>query len=135
MNWYLAVLKKYADFKGRARRKEYWMYTLFQILFGIVAMMLDGALGLTVGLLPYGFIYLAYTLATFIPSLAVTCRRLHDTSKSGWMFLIVLIPIVGAIWLLVLMCLDSTPGTNKWGPNPKNEQAINNEALDSHLAR
>jgi uncharacterized membrane protein YhaH (DUF805 family) len=119
MNWYLKVLKQYADFSGRARRKEYWMFTLFNIIFIIVAMTLDNILGLTVGELPYGVFYVLYALAVLIPGIAVTVRRLHDVGKSGWDFLIVLIPLIGAIWLLVLMVTDSNPGENQYGQNPK----------------
>jgi len=119
MNWYLKVLKQYADFSGRARRKEYWMFVLFNIIFVIVATILDNILGTTVGELPYGIFYFLYVLAIFIPGLAVTVRRLHDVGKSGWMYLIVLIPIIGAIWLLVLVATDSNPGENQYGQNPK----------------
>ena len=119
MNWYLKVLKQYADFSGRARRKEYWMFALFNFIFLIIAMILDNVLGLTAGELPYGVFYYLYILAVLIPQLAVSVRRLHDVGKSGWMFLIVLIPLVGPIWLLVLMATDSQQGTNKWGENPK----------------
>jgi uncharacterized membrane protein YhaH (DUF805 family) len=119
MNWYLKVLKQYADFSGRARRKEYWMFALFNLIFIIVAMVLDNILGLTAGELPYGLFYFLYVLAVLIPGLAVAVRRLHDVGKSGWMILISLIPIIGAIWLLVLMVTDSNPGENKYGLNPK----------------
>ena len=119
MNWYLAVLKNYAGFSGRARRKEYWMFVLFNLLFIIAAMIIDNVAGLTFGDLPYGLFYILYALAVFIPSLAVSIRRLHDIGKSGWMVLISFIPIVGAIWLLVLMVTDSDPGENQYGPNPK----------------
>ena len=119
MNWYLAVVKNYAGFSGRARRKEYWMFALFNMIFIIVAMILDNILGLTVGELPYGVFYFLYALAVLIPGLAVSVRRLHDVGKSGWMILIALIPIVGAIWLLVLMVTDSNPGENQYGANPK----------------
>ena len=119
MNWYLKVLKQYADFRGRARRKEYWMFALFNFIFLIVAMILDNVLGLTAGELPYGVFYFLYAFAVLIPGLAVAVRRLHDVGKSGWMILIALIPIIGAIWLLVLMVTDSQQGTNKWGQNPK----------------
>jgi uncharacterized membrane protein YhaH (DUF805 family) len=119
MNWYLKVLKQYADFSGRARRKEYWMFVLFNLIFAIVAMILDNILGLTVGILPYGVFYVLYTLAVLIPGLAVAVRRLHDVGKSGWMILIALIPLIGAIWLLVLMVTDSNPGKNQYGSNPK----------------
>jgi len=119
MNWYLAVLKNYAGFSGRARRKEYWMFVLFNIIFVIVAMILDNVLGIAMKGVGYGPIYGLYALATIIPSLAVGVRRLHDIGKSGWMLLIALIPLIGAIWLLVLMVTDSNPGENDYGPNQK----------------
>ena len=119
MNWYLKVLKQYADFSGRARRKEYWMFALFNIIFIIIAMILDNVLGLTVGELPYGVFYFLYILVIFIPALAVSVRRLHDVGKSGWMYLIILIPLIGSIWLLVLAVTDSNPGENQYGSNPK----------------
>ena len=121
MNWYLKVLKQYADFSGRARRKEYWMFVLFNFIFGIVAIALDNVLGMTVGILPYGVLYILYVLALFIPNLAVCVRRLHDVGKSGWMIFIALIPIIGAIWLLVLMLIEGDAGENGYGLNPKEE--------------
>ena len=119
MNWYLAVLKKYAEFNGRARRTEYWMFVLFNIIFALAAMLIDNVLGLTFGAFPYGFLYVTYVLVTLIPALAVSVRRLHDVGKRGWMILVVLIPIVGGIWLFVLMLMDSQAGNNEYGPNPK----------------
>ncbi|MES2558335.1 MAG: DUF805 domain-containing protein [Bacteroidota bacterium] len=119
MKWYLKGLRQYADFSGRARRMEYWMFTLFNILFITVAIILDNLLGLTVGVLPYGLFYFLYALAVFVPGLAVSVRRLHDIGKSGWMLLVALIPIAGAIWLLVLMLTDSNTGENQYGANPK----------------
>jgi uncharacterized membrane protein YhaH (DUF805 family) len=119
MNWYLKVIRQYADFSGKARRKEYWIFVLFNMIFAFVAMILDNVLGLTAGELPYGVFYFLYVLAVLIPGLAVAVRRLHDVGKSGWMILIALIPIIGAIWLLVLMVTDSNPGENQYGPNPK----------------
>jgi uncharacterized membrane protein YhaH (DUF805 family) len=119
MNWYLTVLKKYAEFNGRARRKEYWMFALFNIIFLILAMILDNVFGTAIKGVGYGLFYFLYALAVLIPGLAVSVRRLHDVGKSGWMLLIALIPIIGAIILLVLMVTDSNPGENKYGPNPK----------------
>ena len=119
MKWYLKVLRQYADFSGRARRTEYWMFVLFNIIFAIVAMILDNIFGLTAGRLPYGVFYFLYVLAVLIPGLAVSVRRLHDIGKSGWMILIALIPLIGTIWLLVLMVTDSKPGENQYGPSPK----------------
>ncbi len=123
MNWYLQVLKKYAEFSGRARRTEYWMFALFNLIFLIVAAIVDRVLGTNFTIneikLPYGYFYLFYGLAVLIPGLAVFVRRLHDIGKSGWFILIGLIPIIGAIWLLVLACTDSKIGENKYGQNPK----------------
>ena len=119
MNWYLKVLRQYADFNGRARRQEYWMFVLFNVIFGIVAMVLDNILGLANPMVGYGPLYGIYSLAVLIPGLAVAARRLHDVGKSGWMLLIALIPLIGGIWLLVLLVGDSQPGENQYGPNPK----------------
>ena len=124
MKWYLNVLSNYANFTGRARRSEFWFFVLFNFLFAIVAMILDNILGTTFKLgygqiMPYGYLYLIYTLAVFIPGLAVAVRRLHDVGKSGWMYLIILIPIAGPIWFLILMFSDSQQGANKWGNYPK----------------
>ena len=119
MNWYLKVLKQYADFSGRARRKEYWMFVLFNMIFEIVAMILDNVLGIAMEGIGYGPLYGLYALAMLIPGLAVAVRRLHDVGKSGWMILIALIPLIGSIWLLVLMVTDSNAGENQYGQNPK----------------
>tara|TARA_B110000259_G_scaffold126511_1_gene143132 strand:+ start:996 stop:1367 length:372 start_codon:yes stop_codon:yes gene_type:complete len=119
MNWYLKVLKEYANFNGRARRKEYWMFTLFNIIFGGIAMILDSVFGIAIEGVGYGPLYGVYALVLFIPGLAVVVRRLHDIGKSGWMLLITLIPLIGAIWLLVLLLTDSNPEENLYGANPK----------------
>jgi uncharacterized membrane protein YhaH (DUF805 family) len=119
MEWYLKVLKKYADFSGRARRKEYWMFVLFNMIFAVIAVILDHVLGLVYEDIGYGPIYGIYLLLVLIPGLAVGVRRLHDTGKSGWMMLLAFLPIIGAIWLLVLFVTDSQTGTNEYGANPK----------------
>lgn len=119
MNYYLSALKKYAVFSGRASRKEYWMFFLFNIIFSILAMILDNVLSITIKGLGYGPIYIIFMLAMIIPALAVSVRRLHDTGRSGWMYLLVFIPIIGTIWFLVLMLIDSDPGNNEYGENPK----------------
>lgn len=124
MNWYLKVLKQYADFSGRARRTEYWMFVLFNFIFGLVAIALDNVLGIAINNIGYGPIYGIYTLAVLIPGLAVSVRRLHDVGKSGLMLLIILIPLIGVIWLLILSLTDSQPGTNQWGSNPKESDQI-----------
>ncbi|MEK7552028.1 MAG: DUF805 domain-containing protein [Patescibacteria group bacterium] len=120
MNWYKTVLKKYAVFSGRAQRAEYWYFVLFNILISIAFSIVSSILGDDKGILGT-----LYTLAVLVPCLAVSVRRLHDTGRSGWMLLISLIPIIGAIWLLVLMIMDSNPGDNKYGPNPKSTVAVN----------
>ena len=118
MDWYLAVLKNYATFSGRARRKEYWMFALFNFLFAIAAMVVDNILGISF-VTGYGPVYLLYVLAMLIPGLAVAVRRLHDVGKSGWFMFIALIPIIGGIWLLILMCTEGVAGANQYGENPK----------------
>lgn len=110
MNWYIAALKNYVGFDGRAHRTEFWMFTLFNFLFSLAAMIVDSVLGLQGRVFGVcGPIQVLYGLAVFLPSLALAVRRLHDTGRSGWFVLIALIPIIGGIWLLVLMCLDSQP--------------------------
>lgn len=122
MYWYLKVLKQYADFNGRARRREYWMFALFNIFFVFITIILDNLLGIAIEGVGYGPLYGLYALATLLPALAVSVRRLHDVGKSGWMILIALIPIIGTIWLLVLLVTDSDPDENEYGANPKDAQ-------------
>jgi len=127
MEWYLKVLKNYSDFKSRSRRKEYWMYVLFNFIALIICALIDRILGTTfkmdVGFgetsMGYGYVYTLYALITLVPSLAVVVRRLHDVGKSGWFILVALIPLAGAIWLIVLLCTEGEYFTNKWGPSPK----------------
>lgn len=114
MNYYLSVLKKYAVFSGRSRRAEYWYFTLFNIIIVIILTIISAVVGDN-----YNILGILYGLAVLIPGIAVSVRRLHDVGKSGWMLLIALIPLVGPIWLLILMLSDSNPGNNKYGPNPK----------------
>ena len=122
--YYLDILtNKYIDFSGRARRKEYWMWTLYVTLIYILAMILDNMLGLNFELLGedlgYGWLYLITGIINFIPGLSIVVRRLHDVGKSGWFFLIILIPIIGWIGILILLCSDGDKEENKWGTNPK----------------
>jgi uncharacterized membrane protein YhaH (DUF805 family) len=114
MNYYTGVLKKYAVFNGRAARTEYWMFVLLNLIVSIIVGMVASMLGDTMGI-----VGIVYALAVLVPSIAVAARRLHDTGRSGWWQLIALIPIIGAIWLIVLLCLDSNQGDNKYGANPK----------------
>ena len=118
MNWYLEVLKKYAVFAGRSRRKEYWMFTLFNVIIYLVLIFIDITAGLANkgGCGPLSTIY---SLAVLIPGIAVSVRRLHDINRSGWWFFIALIPLIGAIILLVFMVRDSQQGENQYGTNPK----------------
>ncbi|MEG8279900.1 DUF805 domain-containing protein [Streptomyces sp. AHA2] len=113
MNWFIEVVKKYAVFSGRARRKEYWMFALFYALFAIVAAVIDGVVFGT------QILSLVLALGLLLPSLGVTVRRLHDTNRSGWWILIGFIPLVGAIVMLVFLCLEGEAGSNKYGHNPK----------------
>ncbi|MEU8438648.1 DUF805 domain-containing protein [Streptomyces sp. NPDC029216] len=113
MNYYVDVIKRYADFQGRARRQEYWMFLLWNIPIVIVLTILDYALG------SYPVITWIYTLAVFLPSLGVSVRRLHDTGKSGWWYLISFIPFIGFIWMIILMAAEGDAGPNLYGPNPK----------------
>ncbi|MCX4626452.1 MULTISPECIES: DUF805 domain-containing protein [unclassified Streptomyces] len=117
MNYYTDVLKKYTVFSGRARRQEYWMFTLFNLIALIIVAVLDNAIG------TYPLLYAIYALAVFLPGLAVGVRRLHDTGKSGWWMFIALVPLVGGIWLLVLMATEGQPQPNEYGQNPKAVQA------------
>lgn len=113
MEWYLKVLKNYVGFSGRASRKEYWMFVLFNMIALIILSVIDNVLGI------YPVLYSLYSLAVLLPSLAVTIRRLHDTGKSGAWILLALIPFIGAIVLLVFVCTDSQAHDNQYGPNPK----------------
>ena len=124
MEWYLKVLKNYVGFSGRARRKEYWMFVLFNIIFAVVAMILDNVLGLASKEYGYGPIYGLYALAVFLPGLAVSVRRLHDIGKSGWWLLIALIPIVGAIMLIIWDVREGERGDNRFGPDPKSGEGM-----------
>ncbi len=122
MSWYLEALKKYAVFGGRSRRKEYWYFVLFNIIVGIVLAAIDALLG-TLGSSGVGLLGGIYSLAVLIPTLAVTVRRLHDTDRTGWWILIALVPLIGTIVLLVFALLEGTPGSNRYGPNPKEASA------------
>ena len=112
MNWYLGVLKNYATFSGRARRKEFWMFVLFNFIIAVVLGVVDSMIGVPV-------LGLIYTLGVLIPSLAVGARRLHDIGKTGWWQLIGLVPLIGILVLIIFFVMDSNPGDNQYGPNPK----------------
>ncbi len=125
MNWYLQALRNYANFDGRARRSEYWYFTLFNIIFLFAAMAIDFVIGFPV-------LYFLYAIVSLLPGIAVSIRRLHDTSRSGWWILIALVPLIGGIVLLVYLVEDSKPGSNEYGPNPK-EDPLPGDDIERHL--
>jgi uncharacterized membrane protein YhaH (DUF805 family) len=112
MHWYVDVLKKYAVFGGRARRTEYWMFTLFNVVISVVLLLIGRAID-------FNFLQSLYALAVLLPALGVAVRRLHDTGRSGWWLLIGLVPFVGAIVLLVFFCTEGQAVDNEYGANPK----------------
>jgi uncharacterized membrane protein YhaH (DUF805 family) len=130
MEWMLMPLRRYADFRGRSRRKEYWMFALgLVIVYFLLGLMFAVGMGGTPGGLmgtlswsPFAMIgcagFLLLTLAIFIPALAVQVRRFHDQDKSGWFVLLGLIPYLGGLIVLVFMCLQGTRGDNRYGPDP-----------------
>jgi uncharacterized membrane protein YhaH (DUF805 family) len=118
MQWYTDVIKKYVVFSGRARRKEFWMFVLFNVTISIILGFIDRLIGTDYGR-GNGVLGTIYSLAVLLPSLGVTWRRLHDTNRSGWWILIGLIPIIGWIVLLVFYAQEGKPGDNQYGPDPK----------------
>lgn len=130
MNWIFKCFRQYADFTGRSRRAEYWNFFTFQIIGSFIlgipyfkaVMDLSSSLGSDSSPSAVPFMAMApliiFGLAILVPSIAVTVRRLHDTGRSGWWYLLGLIPYAG-IALYVLCAFDSEAGQNKWGPNPK----------------
>ena len=111
--WYLKVLRQYTDFSGRARRREYWMFVLANFIIAFVLGIIDTIIGW--GQILSGI----YSVALLLPSLAVAVRRLHDIGKSGWWLFLCLIPLIGGIWVIVLLSKDSQYEANQWGANPK----------------
>jgi len=118
IDWATRPLKKYADFSGRAPRAEYWWFYLLMIIGYVIATIIDSTLGLTGSVGPYGIVMAVFALAMLIPSIAAGIRRLHDTDRSGWWLLIGLIPLVGAIVLIVFFVTQGTQGPNKYGDDP-----------------
>lgn len=123
MNWYLEVLRNYAVFTGRSRRKEYWYYFLINFLIITALLLIDNLLGTLDQEAGMGLLSGIYALAVLIPGIAVAVRRLHDTDRTGWWVLIALIPIVGGIILIFFLIQDSTAGDNRFGSNPKGMDA------------
>jgi uncharacterized membrane protein YhaH (DUF805 family) len=118
IDWAKRPIQKYADFSGRAPRAEYWWFVLAVLIVEMVAMMLDSMLGMSGMIGPYGPLLSLLMLGLLIPSIAVGIRRLHDTGRSGWWLLISLIPIIGAIVLIVFLATPGDKGENQHGPDP-----------------
>lgn len=130
MNWYLKVVRdNYANFEGRARRQEYWMFTLINVLIFFVLAFVSGLLADSgdASVIPI-IIIGVYFLAILVPSIAVTVRRLHDTGKSGWYYLLSFIPYIGGIIMLVFTVQNGDVGLNQYGPDPKNPES--NDEID-----
>ena len=124
MNWYLKVIQQYFDFSGRARRKEFWMFYLINMIISWGLSLFDLILGTDF----FSVVSFIYSLFILIPNLAVSVRRLHDVGKTGWYMLLIFLPIIGWIWLLILWCMEGESRSNAWGDNPKgigNDQFIN----------
>lgn len=134
MEWMVMPLRRYADFEGRSRRREYWMFYLFTLMLGMVAGVVilaialllytmnfsESAMGMV--LVPLYLILFVGCMALLVPTLAVAVRRFHDQDKSGWMILLALIPFVGGVIFLVFMCLEGTHGPNRYGPDPVDDR-------------
>lgn len=118
IDWAKRPLQKYADFSGRAPRSEYWWFVLLQLVVMIFAMLVDSMLGTDVAGTGYGYVYMLTALALLVPCIAVGVRRLHDTDRSGWWMLIALVPLIGAIVLLVFFVGEGSKGDNQYGPDP-----------------
>ena len=120
MQWYIDVLKKYAVFDGRSRRKEFWMFVLFSAIVGIIVSIIDRIIGTDFGgRSGGGWLSSLYYLAVLLPTIGVGIRRMHDTNRRGWWILIYLIPCIGWIWFIVLAAQEGTAGDNQYGPDPK----------------
>lgn len=127
-DYFKLALNRYAQFSGRSRRSEYWYFQLVQVVIAFAIVMVGGLLAAaSETLFNLSMIaYVIFALAMIIPSIAALVRRLHDTGRSGWYYFIALVPIAGPIVLLVWLASDGTPGTNQYGPNPKESAGITN---------
>lgn len=118
MDWYLKVIRNYINFSGRARRKEYWTFILVNLILGIVLGVLDKILGLKI-MGDKELLTTLYGIFIFLPSWAVNFRRLHDTDRSAWWLLLLVIPVIGWIIILLFNCQAGTDGNNRFGESPK----------------
>lgn len=116
MNAYLMALQKYAVFEGRSTRTEYWIFFLLNFVFAVAATFLDVFFALYQDSLGIGLLGGLYTLVLLVPSLSVAVRRLHDTGRSGWWFLVVFVPLIGGLLLLILLALKGEEVDNRFGP-------------------
>ena len=123
MKWYLAVLKQYATFSGRASRSEYWFFVLFSIIASLVLTVIDVVIGKIINIEAFVGLSALYTLAVLIPSIAVGIRRMHDQGKSGFYLLLSFVPCVGGLILLYFLVQPSTPGDNEYGAEPGSDPA------------
>jgi uncharacterized membrane protein YhaH (DUF805 family) len=128
VKYYLEALRKYAVFSGRATRSEYWFFLLFNIIVAFVLGLIDGIINALLGggsgnNLTASWLGGLYSLFVFVPGIAVSVRRLHDINLSGLWLLLAFVPIVGALTLLVMFCIDSQAEPNRFGPNPKENRA------------
>ena len=128
MEWMILPYKRYAEFSGRSRRKEYWMFALLMVIVYTVLFFVASGAALfdeTGGGVGMGMILIAiFALVSFIPGLAVQVRRFHDQGRSGWFVLLNLVPYIGPLAIFVFMCLDGTPGPNEYGPDPKGRDSL-----------
>lgn len=139
MNWMLMPLRRYADFQGRSRRKEYWMFTLFvtlvtvawMVVFAVLGGLANGGFGeagLSTVAMIWIFVAVLAGLAIIVPSFAAQVRRFHDQDKTGWLVLLGFIPYIGGLIVFVFMVLPGTNGPNRFGPDPKDPHGIDGVA-------
>ena len=134
VQWYLKVLKQFADFDGRARRMEFWAFTLANIVVGSIFLALDHFAGTYDPDTPMGLFNTVYSIIVFIPSLAVSIRRFHDVGYSGWMILFGLIPIIGWIWFIVIAATEGHANPNYYGSNPKKNRNRHEQENESDIS-
>ncbi|MBN1950759.1 MAG: DUF805 domain-containing protein [Bacteroidales bacterium] len=119
MRWYLLGFKNFLNFRGRAVRKEFWMFMLVNILLLIAALIIDNTYFPDLFKLPFAYCFPGYLAVILIPAFSVTIRRLHDVGNTGWILLLTLIPVIGVLWILSILVRDSNPKENIFGSNPK----------------
>ena len=118
-DWYYKVILNYTNFNGRARRQEYWYFTLVNVLVNLVMGIIDRVIGSVMQMDNFGFFSVISALFIMIPSIAVTVRRLHDSGRTGWWALIAFVPVIGILVLLYFLIQDSEEGSNQYGVSPK----------------